>query len=250
MRIFFAIILFLGFSTVKADDNMILLQEANKDYNEGSYSEAAELYQKVIDNGYESAEVYYNLGNVFFKQNNYAAAILYYEMAKKLDPNDEDIAFNLKIANSRIVDKIEPVPELFYVKWWKTLVNTLSVDQWGTLSIVFFVLLLIMLTAFLLSQVIWLKKSAFWLGLLFLFGTVFTFTLANQKYKSFKNDHEAIVFTPTVTIKSSPSENSKDLFVIHEGTKVKITEHIEDWYEIKIANGSVGWIKADDIRKI
>ncbi len=250
MRIFFSIILFLSFTSANADDNMILLQEANKDYNEGSYSEAAELYQKVIDNGYESAEVYYNLGNAWFKQNNYAAAILNYEKAKKLDPNDEDIAFNLKIANGRIVDKIEPVPQLFYVEWWKTLVNALSVDQWGTISIVSFILLLLMLLVFLLSHTVWLKKSAFSLGLLFLFGTVFTFTLANQKYNSFKNDHEAIVFTPTVTIKSSPSENSKDLFVIHEGTKVKITENIEDWYEIKIANGSVGWIKAEDIRKI
>ncbi len=250
MRVFFAVILFFNLSLVIADDNLILLDEANKVYNEGSFEEAAQLYEKVVENGYESVEVYYNMGNAFFKQNKIAPAILYFEKAKKLEPNDEDINFNLKIANNRIVDKIENVPELFYIQWWNTLIYALTVDQWGLLSAIFFTMLLLMALIFLLSRVIWLKKIAFWFGVLFLTSSVSTYALANQKFNSFKNDNEAIVFTPTVTVKSSPTESSIDLFVIHEGTKVLLLDNVGTWYEISIANGSVGWIKADDIEKI
>jgi tetratricopeptide (TPR) repeat protein len=250
MRIFFVIILFFSLSLVNADDNQILLDEANKVYNEGSFEQAVELYEKVLENGFESAEVYYNLGNSFFKQNKIAAAILYYEKAKKLEPNDEDINFNLKIANNRIVDKIETVPELFYIQWWNTLIYALTVDQWGLLSAAFFALLLVMALIFFLSRVVWLKKVSFWFGVIFLISSLSTYALANQKFNSFKKDHEAIVFTPTVTVKSSPTESSIDLFVIHEGTKVELLDNVGEWHEISIANGSVGWIKVTDIRKI
>jgi hypothetical protein len=118
------------------------------------------------------------------------------------------------------------------------------------LSAGFFTLLLIMALVFLLSRVVWLKKVSFWFGLLFLISSLSTYALANQKFNSFKKDHEAIVFTPTVTVKSSPTESSIDLFVIHEGTKVELLDNVGDWYEIVIANGSVGWMKGGDIRKI
>lgn len=249
MKIFLSILL-LSLSVANAGDNAILLEEANKVYNEGSYGQAIELYEKVLENGYTSAEVYYNLGNAFFKQNNFAAAILNYEKAKKIEPNDEDINFNLKIANNRIVDKIETVPELFYLQWWNSLIYALTVDQWGWTGLISFFLLLVMALIFLLSRIVWLKKLSFWFGLLFLLISISTYALANQKFNSFRKDHEAIVFTPTVTVKSSPSESSIDLFVIHEGTKVELTDNLGDWYEIKIANGSVGWIKNDDIEKI
>ena len=250
MRILLVIILFFSLSAIKADDNLILLEEANKVYNEGSFGEAAELYEKVIENGYHSANLYYNLGNAHFKQNNFSSAILYYEKAKKLEPNNDDINFNLKIANNRIVDKIETVPELFYVRWWNTLIYALTVDQWGLVSTVSFILLLLMTLGFLLSSMVWLKKVSFWFGILFMVISISTYALANQKFNSFKGDHEAIVFTPTITVKSSPTESSIDLFVIHEGTKVELTDHVGEWYEIKIANGSVGWVREIDIEKI
>ncbi len=250
MRMFFVIILFFSLSSSIVDDNVILLEEANKVYNEGSFEQATELYETVIQNGYESAEVYYNLGNAFFKQNKIAAAILNYEKAKKLEPNDENINFNLKIANSRIVDKIETVPELFYMQWWNSLIYALTVDQWGMLSTATFILLLVMALIFLLWRLVWLKKLSFWFGVLFLISSISTYALANQKFNSFKKDYEAIVFTPTVTVKSSPTESSIDLFVIHEGTKVELTDNVAEWYEIIIANGSVGWVRATDIEKI
>ncbi|MFP4470581.1 MAG: tetratricopeptide repeat protein [Bacteroidales bacterium] len=249
-KILFIIILLASFLPVNADDNRILMEEAVKDYNEGRYEQAIELYRKVIVNGYESADLYYNMGNAYFKTNSMAPAILYYEKALKLDPTNEDAQFNLQIANSRIIDKIESVPEIFYVKWWKSLTHALSADNWGWVSIGAFTLFLLMLLGFLLSRVLWVKKLSFWLGIFLLVITVSSYSLANNRYKSFRKDHEAIVFTPTVTVKSSPSENSIDLFVIHEGTKVQITDHVGNWYEVKIANGSQGWLPEDDIRKI
>lgn len=233
-----------------ADDNQLLLEEANKSYSNDNFEKAIELYQKVIDNGMESAGVYFNLGNAYFKMNNLPSAILYYEKAKKLKPNDEDINTNLEIANSRIVDKIENVPEIFYKRWWKILLYTFSVDQWAVISLASFALIFLMLLFFLLTKIYWLKKTSFWLGIIFIIISGTTYLLANQKYKTFTQDHQAIVFTPTLTVKSSPSENGVDLFVIHEGTKVRITDHVGDWYEVKIANGSVGWLKENDIRKI
>lgn len=249
-RLLIILLVFASVLTTMADDNKILMKEAIKDYNEGQYNRAIELYQKVIENGFESAALYYNMGNAYFKSNNMASAILYYEKALKLDPTDEDARFNLKIANSRIVDKIESVPEIFYLRWWKNLTTALTADGWGWVSIITFALFLVMLLGFLLTRILWLKKLTFWLGLLLVVATVSGYSLANHRYNSFMKDHEAIVFTPTVTVKSSPSENSIDLFVIHEGTKVQLSDHVGDWYEVKIANGSQGWLKETDIRKI
>lgn len=231
-------------------DNRILLEEANKMYSEDKFDQAIDLYHKVIENGMESAGVYFNLGNAYYKINDMPSAILYYEKARKLKPNDDDILHNLKIANSRIVDKIETVPDIFYKRWWKNLLYSFSVDEWAVISIVSFVLLFLMLLFFLLTNRYWVKKISFWLGIVFIVVSIATWTLANQKYKTFTDDHQAIVFTPTITVKSSPSETGIDLFVIHEGSKVQITDHLGEWYEVKIANGSVGWLKEEDIRKI
>jgi tetratricopeptide (TPR) repeat protein len=243
-------VMFLFSLAAMADDNELLIAEANKSYSEDNFEQAIELYEKVIENGVESVGVYYNLGNAYFKLNDMPSAILYYEKARKLDPNDEDILVNLEIANSRIVDKIENVPDIFYQRWWNNLLYAFTVDQWAIISLVFFSLIFVMLLFFLLTSVYWIKKTAFWMGIIFITISGASWLLANQKYNTFTEDHQAIIFTPTITVKSSPSETGIDLFVIHEGTKVQITDHIGEWYEVKIANGSVGWIKEFDLRKI
>jgi tetratricopeptide (TPR) repeat protein len=250
MKKFLVILFLLSATFAWADDNTLLIEEGNKLYNQNDYQQAAMLYQKVIESGYESSDLYYNLGNTYFKIDNMPLAILYYEKARKLAPGDRDILFNLNIANSRVVDKIETVPEVFYVRWWNNLVYSLSLDSWGWISLTAFGLTVLMLLVFLLSNIVWIRKSSFWSGIIFLILFAFSFLLAQQKHASFSSDHQAIVFTPTVTIKSSPTDSSIDLFVIHEGTKVQLTDHVGDWYEIEIANGSVGWLKEEDIKKI
>lgn len=245
--IFFILLMSL-FSFANADEKNI--EQANKEYSEEMYDNAIELYKKIINNGYESAELYYNLGNSYFKLNDMPSAILYYEKAKKLAPNDEDIDFNLKVANNKIVDKIETVPVLFFHKWWKSIYNLFKVDTLAKISIIGFFMFFILISLYLLSKVLIIRKLAFWTGIIFFIITIFAITLSYQKYNSFNNRNEAIVFTSTITVKSSPNKNSVDLFVIHEGTKVNIIEKLGEWCEIKIANGSVGWLPVSSLKSI
>jgi tetratricopeptide (TPR) repeat protein len=227
-----------------------LFFKANAAYSNEMYSNAISLYQQIIEEGFGSSELYYNMGNAYFKSGDYPSAILYYEKAKKLDPNNEDIIFNLHVANTKIVDKIDPVPELFFRKWWRSVYNLFSADMWAKVSIGGFIFFFILFAFYLLSRLMKVRKLAFYMGLVVLALTIFTFIIAYQKYNLVSKHKEAIVFTPTITVKSSPNPNSVDLFVIHEGSKVQILEKVGDWYEIKIANGSVGWLPSQALKQI
>lgn len=240
----------LSVSWLVANTDFQIIDEANDAYSNGNYADAIELYEKVIEKGYESAELYYNLGNSYFKINDLPSAILYYEKSLKLDPADEDAKFNLKIANSMIPDKIEEVPVMFYERWWKNIYELFGANLWTRISVFLFIIVLIMFSVYFAGNSYFLKKTFFWLGIIFIVFTIFSFSFSYQKYKTSINTREAIVFDPTITVKSSPDESSVDLFVIHEGTKVSIMEHIGDWYEIRIANGSVGWLPSSAVKPI
>jgi tetratricopeptide (TPR) repeat protein len=228
----------------------IIADSANRVYQQGHYAEAITLYDSVISMGFESAPLYYNLANAHFKDDNLAEAILYYEKAKKLAPNDEDILHNLTLANQLTIDKIEAVPELFYKKWWKTLSNMLSVDGWAIFFLVTFFLTLLLAAFFFMSRKVAIKKIAFYAGVIALLFSVLSLVLTIEKYQDYHNRQEAIVFVPSLTVKSTPDKKGIDLFVIHEGTRVTIRDAVGEWYEIKIANGSIGWIRKDAIRRI
>lgn len=227
-----------------------LILKANQVYNQGLYDSAITLYSIVLEDGLESYELYYNMGNAYFKSNKLPAAILYYEKARKLAPNDEDVNFNLSIANSMIVDKIEKVPELFFKQWWNYFYNVFSEDMWTILSILSWMILLLFIGIFLLAKSRSLKKTSFYLGLLFVFISITTFGLSSQKYYYTKENKEAIIFTPTITAKSSPTLSAVDLFVIHEGTKVHIVDEVQGWAKIKIRNGSIGWLPVESMKRI
>jgi tetratricopeptide (TPR) repeat protein len=227
-----------------------ILEQANQAYSSGQYAEAAEKYESVIGSGYESAVLYYNLGNAYFKLNSIPAAILNYEKGRKLNPSDEDILFNLNLANSRIIDKMEPLPEFFLKSWWKTVRDSFSSNQWARTGVFLFIISLIAAALFLISASVLFRKISFWSGIIVLTATVLSFLFSISSYREFSTKSSAIIFTPTVTVKSSPNDNSVDLFVIHEGTKVQITDTVEGWSEVHLANGNVGWVKADTYRPI
>lgn len=226
------------------------IQKAEQYYAEAKYDSASMAYQKVLDEGYHSAELYYNLGNTFYKLNDMPSAILYYEKALKLDPSNENVLFNLKLANSRIQDKIESLPQLFFIRWYVGLYNMYSVDNWAKISLVLFSVFALFSLFYFLGKQIYIRKTGFYIGLLFLFLSAASLFLTYKKDKSQKEQAGAIVFTPAVTVKSSPNANGVDLFVIHEGTKLQIIDQVGQWCEIKIANGSIGWIEAKSIKTI
>jgi len=243
-------VFYLPLLVAAGERQQALVASADSAYREKLYTRAIDKYESVIMQGYESAALYYNLGNAYFNINDLPAAILNYERAKVLDPRDEDIAFNLRIANSMITDKIEPVPEIFYIRWWKSLRNSFNLHTWTITSISLFIFLLVCIGTFVLSRRLPLRKTAFWTGFIILLFSAAAFSMASTKF-TIQHDHlEAIVFEPTITVKSSPSETGKDLFVIHEGTKVFIMDEINNWCNIRIANGSEGWMPIGSLKRI
>jgi tetratricopeptide (TPR) repeat protein len=246
----FAILMFFTVLQGFSQDNQTLMNTANSAYNEGLYDSALNVYHRIENENLESAELFYNIGNSYFKNNELALAILYYEKAKKLAPNDEDIEYNLGIANSLIVDKIEKIPVLFYKNWWNYFYNLFNADVWTIISIASWLILLLFVGIFVLTPSRSIKKLSFYFGLFFLFLSIGTFGLASQKYYFTKEHKDAIIFTPTITVKSSPTLNAVDLFVVHEGTKIKILDHVQNWVKIKIPDGSIGWLPEESLKEI
>jgi tetratricopeptide (TPR) repeat protein len=251
-RMFALVMVLFSFTTLQSQENdyQLLYNIGNQQYNEANFDSALIVYNKIYDSGHTSAELLYNIGNTYFKLKQIPSAILFYEKALKLSPYDADIMHNLSLANSRIVDKIEPVPQLFFKNWWDTFYKMFSADWWAIISLISVGVLLVLMFVFIVSENRSSRKISFFLGLIFLLIATGTIGMASQKYYYTKSVNEAIVFTPTITVKSSPSDSSVDLFVLHEGTKVNLLDEVEGWKEIKIANGSVGWMPSESLRDI
>ena len=230
----------------KAQENVdVWFEQANKAYTMGNYDSAKIVYEKILAADMESVPLYYNLGNAYYKMHEYPMAIWCYEKALKLDPSNEEVQTNLAIANHAIVDKIEPVPQSFIVRGWRNLRASLSGDQWAWCSVVFFALFLVSLFLFLRSRKVGLRKLGFFTGILFVLAFCLSVVFSAQLKQASETQDQAILIAPTMTVKSSPSETSVDLFVLHEGAKVSVLETANGWCKIKIANGSVGWLEAD-----
>ena len=222
-------------------------EKANFYYNEARYDTAVVIYEGILDEGYVSAPLLCNIGNAYFKMRNYPMAILNYEKALKIEPNNEDIKQNLAIANALITDKIEPVPEFFLKKAWKNMGARLTANQWATLSLILIGLVLTVLFIYLTTRTRGIKKSMFFVGILLIIISLCSIIFASQRWRHMNEHNEAIVMIPTITVKSSPSSSGTDLFVLHEGTKVDVMDRADSWNKIKIADGSVGWLPSSCI---
>lgn len=227
-----------------------LIQKANEHYTKEEFQKAIDGYNQILMAGIESPEVYFNLGNAYYKTKQYTLAILNFERAKLLAPDDEDIEFNLQVANQHVVDSIQELPGLFIVRWWNSLVNSHTTDTWAVFSIVGFVLFLCMLGLYFFARSGDIRRISFWAGCVLLILTIFSWSFAAQQKSRLVNHSYAIVMQPTVTVKSSPSEKGTNLFVIHEGLKVRITDKLGDWVEIRLADGNKGWLLTESIERI
>ena len=206
-------------------------KQAEEFYREGKYNEAAEIYRKFRASGMESA-------------------ILNYERALLLDPSDASARYNLKMAQQAIVDKIEVLPELFLVRWYKGFVGYFSADQWGYISVTLFILFLVMAALFFYSPSVGIKKTGFVVGIIAFFLTVGTMFFAMQQDKKVTDSEYAIITTPSVTVKGAPDNSGTSLFLIHEGLKVRVVGQLGDWYNIRMADGNEGWVAKGDLEKI
>ncbi|WP_303013414.1 tetratricopeptide repeat protein [uncultured Bacteroides sp.] len=224
--------------------------EGDSAYIKEDYATAIQIYETLLKDG-EAAEVYYNLGNSYYKTGEIAKAVLNYERALLLQPGNGDIRANLEVARAKTIDKVEPIPEVFFVSWTKSLINSMSVDAWATWGIISFVLLIVALYFFIFSKQIMQKKIGFISGIVFLVITVCSNLFASQQKENLVNRDEAIVMNPSVTVRSTPSESGTSLFILHEGRKVGIKDNsMKEWKEIRLEDGKVGWVPASAIEVI
>jgi len=250
MKIKLLIVLLLASINSFASDLDSLISIGNGYYQNNEYENAVLTYEKIISSGYESANLYYNIGNAYYKSNNLTKAILNYERALLLSPNDEDINYNLDLAKTYVVDKINIIPKLLVKSWIQDISATFNSNVWAIISTSLFILFLILFSLYLFMSNITIKKNAFWLSFIVLLISIFSLVFSSQQKEKLTAHDYAIVFTPSVTIKGSPDESGTELFLIHEGTKVKVVDEIGDWKEIQLPDGNKGWIKSSDIEII
>lgn len=223
---------------------------ANEAYIAGDFARAEELYERIVEDDKHSLKLYFNLANACFKQNELGKAILYYKRALRLNPGDEDVRHNLAIAESLTKDRIEAVPEFFLKTWLRSVRNTLSCRSWTILSLAMLAAVLILGLLFVLSQRLALRKTGFYGMLAAMVMLVATTWFAASERRAMLDREEAVVMTSTASVKSSPDRSATDLFVLHEGTTLRVVSVLDEWSEVVIADGKKGWIESNKVEQI
>ena len=224
--------------------------QADSAYQQEQYQKAAQMYEQLLKRG-ESADLYYNLGNAYYRMDDITHAVLAYERALLLSPGDADVRFNLQMARSKTIDKIVPESEMFFVTWYRSLVRLMSVDAWGRTAIVSLLCAMLLVLVYLFAQRIWLRKIGFFGGLLFLVVFLASNVFGFQQQQSLLHRTGAIIIRSAVPVKSTPSQNGTDLFILHEGTRVNIIDDtMKGWREVRVADGKSGWVELKDIEVI
>ena len=220
-------------------------------YTNGDYAQALQDWEDVRATGLMSRELYYNLGNAYFKTGEIAPAILWYERALRLDPSDADVRYNLEFAKAQTQDKIDEVPEIFFEQWGHALCYLLPSDTWAGICIVFFALTVGLVLLFLLGRTSAQRRLGFFTAIVTLILAFLGWDFAQWQKTEAERQDMAIVMRPVSSVKSSPSADSaKDLFILHEGTRVKILDNVSGFSNIELADGRQGWISARDIEVI
>lgn len=238
---------FLFLQNIYSYDNYdSLIKKANNLYQNGNYDEAIKIYETIIKEGYISPYLYYNLGNAYFKIGKYGYAILNYEKGLLYAPNNENIKYNLEIANAKIIDKIDEVPEFFLKRWYTRFVNVLSSDTWAVISILLFASFVLCVLLYILLK--FKHKNIFlYLSTIFLVFSIISFINAGKRKNFITSKKYGIIIVPSVNVKSTPNEYGNDVFILHEGTKVEILESIGNWKNIRIRDGNEGYLPSNTI---
>ena len=225
--------------------------EADALYEKEQYGDAAAAYESILKQEGVVAEVYYNLGNCYYKLDEIPMAVLNYERAFLLDPGDADIRANLALARGKTIDKVVPPSEMFFVTWWRDLTNCMSINAWTVLGIVAFVLMLLGVLAYMFMSQMTVRKIGVYGAMAMLVVIIIANLAALSQHTDLTHRNTAIILAPAVTVKSSPSETSTDLFLIHEGSKVEILDNsMKEWLEVKFEEGKQGWVPVSTLEII
>lgn len=235
-------------SSVSAQNVDSLFVSANNSYKNGNFEAAIEKYKKIETQGFEASELYFNLGNSYYKLNKVGPSIYYYEMALKLNPLNEDVINNLIFAKRFALDNIEELPQTVLQKFNKNYLQKLSYNQWAIVVVVFSILASMLFILFYFAEVPSKKRGYFITSILSFFFLICTLFITYNQYTFSKNNIEAIVFAVKTEVRNAPTLNSEKNFTLHEGTKVFVLDAVDNWKKIKIADGKLGWILANDIK--
>ena len=240
----------LTYSFIPQTSHAVTKAQADSAYQQEQYQQAAQIYEQLLKRG-ESADLYYNLGNAYYRMEDITHAVLAYERALLLSPGDADVRFNLQMARSKTIDKIVPESEMFFVTWYRSLVRLMSVDAWARTAIVALLSAMLLILVYLFAQRIWLRKVGFFGGVLFFVVFLAANIFGFQLQQSLLHRTGAIIIRSAVPVKSTPSQNGTDLFILHEGTRVNIIDDtMKGWREIRVADGKSGWVEVKEIEVI
>ncbi|HEY6914142.1 MAG TPA: tetratricopeptide repeat protein [Paludibacter sp.] len=248
-RIILFLSLILCFGSVMFSQSATVKQ-ANDLYAKGNYTEAAKLYEKVLATEGVAPELYYNLGNAYYKAAETGKSILNYERAIRLSPTFEDAHVNLELAQLKVVDNIVQTPTFFLGRWIDNLIKLLTSNQWIVISFSVFIGGLILAFLFIFAPSLFIRKMSFYVGSTLLVISLCTLIFSGVRKDQLVNHREAIVMTGAVTVKSSPDKSGTDLFQLHEGTKVVVKSTLGRWTEIILGNGNIGWVEQENIENI
>jgi len=244
------LLLLVNFTAIpqeKADDRFA---RGTEYFTSGDHQKALEEWTSLYTSGYRSAELEYNIGNAYFKMGNIPGAILFYERAHLRKPADEDISYNLQIAKTMVTDRLEEIPELFFVRWFNFLSLILNSDTWALISLISFIICLVFLSIYFYSSGYNLKVAGFWFAIITLVLSLASVSFSARNKKLVYESNKAIIFSPVVNGKSSPDESGTDLFVIHEGLRVSVEDEVGEWREIRLPDGNKGWVPSNSLEII
>ena len=224
--------------------------KANEMYRKESYEKAIEIYQSIIDKGYESTELHYNVANAYYKLNQIAPSIFHYEKALQIDPANEDAKINLEFAKKMCLDIIEPLPDTLWQRFLKKYIFTISNEIWAWVCIGLSQLFVLFFLLFYFAKATAKRRlffSIFSFSFLFL---AIVFVLSWQQNYYHQHNRLAIIFQKKVAVQDAPNEHSNTVFSLHEGTKVLVLDQVSDWKKIKIADGQIGWIERNALKEL
>jgi len=243
MKKLFYIVFIILYANISASDAAHLFAKGNEFYKLKQYDRAIEAYEEILSQGWESPEVFLNIGNCYYRKGKLGYSILFYERAKKISANDEDINHNLLIAYSRTTDKIETLPSVFIFQWWESLVTFFSTSGWTIFSYILFLIVLFFVGLFFLTKNQRIRKISFFAGITSVAIFVMSILILSIRINNTQSLKYAVVVQPSVTVKSSPDKNSVDSFILHEGIKVRIEDKVDLWYKLRLEDGKIGWVE-------
>jgi len=243
------IMLFFVFP-LQADHFTHLFEQGNKAYEEGNYKEAIKKYEEILDNRYESWELYYNLGNSYYKEGKIGLAVLNYERAKQLQPDNEDINFNLKLANLRVIDKIQTPPQFFLFEFYETVKNIFSINTLSVIVIISYITLISLLIVLIIARIRifrgLIKAATYVVAVIVILISLTLYAKVHDKNQK----KYGIILATRINVYSSPDENGTEVFSLHEGAKFQLQRDINEWAQIRLSDGKTGWLKRDSFEII